>query len=122
MLAGNERRRISNGWIVAFLSIAAWPALAAAEEGTVEIAWSAPVDCPTTPEVEASIRSLLGRPQQLADGRHLTVQTWAARKHERLWSGTIETRLGTTEPWRAGCESKTDAAGAGVHCLPDGCR
>jgi hypothetical protein len=84
-----------------------------AEVGTVEIAWSAPAECPTTPDVEASIRNLLGRSPRLPDGRHLQVKARAERKHDRRWSGTIETRLGTTTGIRTigteSCRAVADA-------------
>jgi hypothetical protein len=104
---------LSRVWIAAGLAAALWPAPARGETGTVEIAWSAPAECPTTPDVEASIRNLLGRSPRLADGRRLEVRARAERKHDRRWSGTIETRLGTTRGIRTigteSCRAVADA-------------
>src|SRR5207344_1376162 len=77
---------LSRVWIAAGVAVAVWPAPAHAEAGTVEIAWSAPAECRTTPDVEASIRNLLGRSPHLPDGRHLEVRARAERKHDRRWS------------------------------------
>ena len=100
-----------------------WPALARADAGTVEIAWSAPADCPTTPDVEASIRELLGRPPHLSDGRNLQVKARAERKRDRGWSGTIETRLGTTTGSRTiateSCRAVADATALIVALMID---
>lgn len=123
MLPRREGKRLSKVWIAAGVWVAAWPALARAEAGTVEIAWSAPADCPTTPDVEASVRDLLGRPPHLPDGRNLKVQVRAERKHDRGWSGTIETRLGTTTGSRTiateSCRAVADATALIVALMID---
>ena len=113
MLPGRGGKWRSKVWIAAGVWVAVWPALARAEAGTVEIAWSAPADCPTRPDVETSIRDLLGRPPRLSDGRNLQVKARAERRHDRGWSGTIETRLGTTTGSRTiATESCRAVAGA----------
>jgi hypothetical protein len=123
MLPRRERKRLSKVWIAAGVCVAVWPALARADAGTVEIAWTAPADCPTTPDVEASVRDLLGRPPHLPDGRNLLVKARAERKHDRGWSGTIETRLGTTTGSRTiateSCRAVADATALIVALMID---
>ena len=123
MLPRRGEKRLSKVWIAAGVWAAVWPALARAEAGTVEIAWSAPADCPTTPDVEASVRDLLGRPPHLPDGRKLEVKARAERKHDCGWSGTIETRLGTTTGSRTiateSCRAVADATALIVALMID---
>ena len=123
MLSRGGRKRPSSNWIAASVWVAVWPALARAQAGTVEIAWTAPADCPTAPDVEASIRDLLGRPPHLSDGRNLEVKARAERKHDRWWSGTIETRLGTTTGSRTiateSCRAIADATALIVALMID---
>jgi len=123
MLPRRGGKRLSKVWIAAGVWVAVWPALARAEAGTVEIAWSAPADCPTTPDVEASIRDLLGRPPHLPDGRKLEIKARAERKRDRGWSGTIETRLGTTTGSRTiateSCRAVADATALIVALMID---
>jgi hypothetical protein len=109
--------------LVAAIALAASAAAAATETGTVDITWTAPADCPTASDLDASIRTLLGRAPRLADGRHLDVKARAEPKRDHAWTATIETRLGTAAGSRTlaaeSCRAAADATALIVALMID---
>jgi len=115
------RRRL---WGIPLIVALAAPAGAVATEaGTVDITWTAPADCPTASDLDASIRALLGRAPRLSDGRNLDVKARAEQKRDRAWTATIETRLGTTAGSRTlaaeSCRAAADATALIVALMID---
>jgi hypothetical protein len=99
------------------------PALARADPGTVGITWTAPAECPTASEVEASIRDLLGHVPRLFDGRRLEVDARAEKKRDGEWTATIVTQTGTTTGSRVlateSCRAAADATALIVALMID---